>query len=330
MFGWLKKSGSGDRDPEQSGIRQRITLFPDAERTDREDNTHWPLPRGDHELRSTVVGVRFDNDDGTSRQRIIEEGVRAGDTLGYRIEGENARYPSAVAVLTPDGRQIGHLHSGLATDVRRWLADGHLVRLTANQIIYQPEETPRRAVRILVQIYHPSPEEQEQRLCLEAKILESSIKDSGHFNAANVGPLMTILSQERRHSYGKLAHSALEYGGPNYTFLTAQEKKALGLNTRKTYTRELVSFFNPKSLGVMEPKSLLYDLKAGAFYRTARTFSLAKMRKLGFIKRVSVQCSDGCAAIQRAERTFTISGAPALPLAECDRTCACTYAPVMD
>lgn len=65
---------------------------------------------------SKVVGVTFNNEDGSSRQKYIS-GLKAGDELTFRpvaIEG----HPEAVGVFTTDGKQLGHLTAELAGELR--------------------------------------------------------------------------------------------------------------------------------------------------------------------------------------------------------------------
>lgn len=65
---------------------------------------------------SKVVGVTFNNEDGSSRQKYISE-LKAGDELIFRpvaVEG----HPEAVGVFTSSGKQLGHLTAELAGELK--------------------------------------------------------------------------------------------------------------------------------------------------------------------------------------------------------------------
>lgn len=65
---------------------------------------------------SKVVGVTFNNDDGSSRQQIISK-LKAGDELVFRpvsVQG----HPEAVGVFTTGGKQLGHLTAELAGELK--------------------------------------------------------------------------------------------------------------------------------------------------------------------------------------------------------------------
>lgn len=64
------------------------------------------MSAGDFSLR--VVGERFDNEDGTSRQAEIG-GLAPGDPVKLVREPDNPHDPSAVAVFSDRGIRIGYL-----------------------------------------------------------------------------------------------------------------------------------------------------------------------------------------------------------------------------
>jgi hypothetical protein len=241
-------------------IRQTITLFgpPDWPSSPKIESAHRPKPEADREFYSSIAGVRYNNEDGSSRQQIIKDGIRPGDALGFRFEDDNPVDPFAVVVLTPDGRQAGYLHTrtesnGLAEEVRKWVADGSPVRLTVTEVTEGTPDKLTRGVNFLVQVYEPQPEEEQERILIEIQILQDLIVESGYFVPEKIPSLMAILGDERQHSFGKVTHSVLEYGGQNYPVLTREEKRTLTLNTRKTYTKALISYFNPSSLVIAHP-----------------------------------------------------------------------------
>ena len=77
------------------------------------------------EFSNTVAGVSFTNYDGKSRQEIIQRAVRRRMQLVLRPELNNPVVPGAIAVLTPNGEQIGYLKADLGDQVRRWVQFGY-------------------------------------------------------------------------------------------------------------------------------------------------------------------------------------------------------------
>lgn len=63
---------------------------------------------GINDFRLRVVGERFDNEDGTSRQEEIGR-LNVGDPIQLEREPSNPFDPSAVAVISPHGIRIGYL-----------------------------------------------------------------------------------------------------------------------------------------------------------------------------------------------------------------------------
>ncbi len=60
----------------------------------------------DDEIHLDVVGESFDNDDGTSRQEIIEKHVKVGTPVEFRFYAFKGQPACAVLV---DGKQIGNI-----------------------------------------------------------------------------------------------------------------------------------------------------------------------------------------------------------------------------
>lgn len=290
----------------------------------------WPEPRGDHELVSFVAGTGFANRDGSSRREIVEASVRPGDMLGFRIEEDNPEFPSAVAVFATNGKQLGYLPgtTGLAGQVRKWHKDGCIIRLTVNKITSGGSDDNSIRINLLVQVYEEHAEESAERISMEMKILEHAIERTGHFVQDQVSTLIAILQNEREHSYGKLVHSALDYGGDTYTPLSTSEKRSLGLNPRKRYTKELISYFLSPSLREIEPKDELYRLQTDAYYRAKRRCFVAKIKKLGFINYLAINNTHGCIGVAKLQGSaLYIADVPELPFPECDKVCSCYFEP---
>ncbi len=86
-----------------------------------------------------IVGVTFSNDDGTQRQAIIKRlvmTVRGGAavSLSLRREPYNEHDSNAVAVLAPDGKQIGYLARPVATTIAPLLDKGTHIRVTVEAV----------------------------------------------------------------------------------------------------------------------------------------------------------------------------------------------------
>lgn len=60
------------------------------------------------DININVVGVTFKNENGTSRQKILET-VSSGDILELRREPNNMYDINAIMVITEDGQQIGYI-----------------------------------------------------------------------------------------------------------------------------------------------------------------------------------------------------------------------------
>ena len=73
----------------------------------------------DRIIPTIVVGVTYDNDDGSSRQKIISR-CTEGEDLLLEHQPDNPHDPNAVAVVKKrTGEQIGFLEARLAKDIIR-------------------------------------------------------------------------------------------------------------------------------------------------------------------------------------------------------------------
>ena len=83
-------------------------------------------------ISSKVVGVTYDNEDGTSRQSILAS-CRAGEHL--RLEHRPVEQDqNAVAVLRCNGEQLGYLSRELAEDISVYLDAGARIDATITEI----------------------------------------------------------------------------------------------------------------------------------------------------------------------------------------------------
>ena len=70
-----------------------------------------------------IVGVTYDNDDGTNRQNIIKE-LTINTKLKLERDHENKHDLNAVKVLTEDGRQLGWLNKTVARKIAGKIEEG--------------------------------------------------------------------------------------------------------------------------------------------------------------------------------------------------------------
>jgi hypothetical protein len=98
MFGWL--FGSTKR-----------TAPPDSPRA----TAHLSL--GERRIKTKVVGVSFNNADGTRREDLIISKCREGDVLILKRDPRNKYDTNAIGVHLSSGEQIGHLSAALARDL---------------------------------------------------------------------------------------------------------------------------------------------------------------------------------------------------------------------
>ena len=68
-----------------------------------------------------IAGVTFKNDDGVSRQTILED-LNEGDFLDLK-DDSSAKYPEAIGVYDQEGRKIGNLPKVAAESLREILGD---------------------------------------------------------------------------------------------------------------------------------------------------------------------------------------------------------------
>ncbi len=76
---------------------------------------------------SKIAGVSFANDDGVSRQQIIEQACRQYACLRIVPECDNPRDPNALAVLTASGARIGYIRKGLRQELLGYILGGYVV-----------------------------------------------------------------------------------------------------------------------------------------------------------------------------------------------------------
>ena len=160
-------------------------------------------------------------------------------------------------------------------------------------------------------------------------LLEAAMRTSGFFRTEKIPELVSKL-RSGSSPFARVNTIAAFEGGQ---ILSVEEKRALGLNTRMKYSRELIECFVPTSLKTIEPKSVLENMHVGAFHRVERKRELLRFRELGFVKQIKIiPCGDedDCSKIKRLRKIHDLDKVPELPLPGCTAPCCrCMYEPIL-
>jgi hypothetical protein len=150
----------------------------------------------------------------------------------------------------------------------------------------------------------------------------AEIAQSGYFKAEKLPMLSEMVHRITRPGYGYLDPFSYE------DCLTLDEKKALGLNTRQKYSREMVECFSDAGLHHENPKEILKVLYYKIFHKISRKYELIRMKEVG-IKTVKIEdCGDerDCQKIKKLKKLWPIDQVPELPLSGCtSEYCRCSY-----
>jgi hypothetical protein len=157
------------------------------------------------------------------------------------------------------------------------------------------------------------------------KLLEASVIASGYFRQEKIPELISILRGDS-DPFGR-TNTKVAFDGDS--FLTVEEKRKLGLNTRMKYSKKFIEYFDPTSFKTIEPKDALECMHLDAFHRVSRKKELLKLKKLGFVEKVKiVPVGDllDCKGIKQLRKIYNIEEVPELPLPGCDASfCRCYY-----
>lgn len=175
-----------------------------------------------------------------------------------------------------------------------------------------------------------------QEISEEARVIEEElrlakqlIKESGLIKEEKLDQLLMVLAGSRS-PFERLAVKQLTEGEP---YLTAEEKKNLGLNSRMKYSKQFIDYFQTDVLPNIEPKSAIENIRLDAWHRAHRQGELDKLKRLGFVSHVKIMsCDDGgdCKQVIKFKGKYPLDNAPELPLKECNATfCRCYYEPVI-
>lgn len=161
------------------------------------------------------------------------------------------------------------------------------------------------------------------------RLLEANIRTSGLFRGDKIPELVSKL--RGGSSLFARVNTKIVFEGD--TYLSVEEKRALGLNTRMKYSKAFIEYFDPTTLIATEPKSVIEDMHLNAFHRVARKRDLVNFRELGFVthvKIVPVGDARDCNEIKRFKKIHDLSRVPDLPLPECTSPyCRCLYEPIL-
>jgi len=145
------------------------------------------------------------------------------------------------------------------------------------------------------------------------KLLETSITASGFFRLEKIPELISNL-RDGSIPFGRVNTKVVF---DNDLFLTVEEKKMLGLNTRMKYSKKFIEYFDPLAFKTIEPKITLERMYLDAFHRGSQKNELLKLKKLGFVKKIKIVATgdgDDCKKIKRFKKIYNIEEAPELLL----------------
>ncbi len=118
--------------------------------------------------------------------------------------------------------------------------------------------------------------------------------------------------------------------------LSPDEKKALGLNTRLTITKEMVEVLNEKAIRLAYPSSVLTEMWSRATTKKSRHDQLEKLRASAVKKYKLITCGNGedciwCQAHQEQEfqAQFDLESAIAANCT-CEPYCKCLVQPIIE
>jgi len=126
--------------------RRHIKVSPDAS---LEEVNELLERRGIRHYHSKVVGVTFENDDGTIRQDIIA-GCELFEKLRLEYDENHPEYPNAIRVHRESGEKLGHLGSELATEVMEKIKQGYAFMVFIKNLTGGVEGAENLGVNVLI------------------------------------------------------------------------------------------------------------------------------------------------------------------------------------
>lgn len=110
--------------------------------------------------------------------------------------------------------------------------------------------------------------------------------------------------------------------------LSLEEKKDLGLNSRRKYSRELINGLTTKGLKAEDPNDLLKNIWFQNFHKISRKYELNRLKELGLKYVQILNCGDerDCKSVKHCKKRWPINEVPELPLPGCNADyCRCCY-----
>jgi hypothetical protein len=158
-----------------------------------------------------------------------------------------------------------------------------------------------------------------------SRLLRSRLDASGYFVLDRVPDLVSRL----RRSHRPFQRASIDAVTDGADLLSANEKRALGLNTHRRYSRDFIGFFRTETLPDIDPKTLLSAMQQAVSFEVSRRRTLSQYRQSKVVKTVRIfplGDPDSCAAVRKLKQRFTLNNAPSLPLPGCDAAvCRCSY-----
>lgn len=154
---------------------------------------------------------------------------------------------------------------------------------------------------------------------VEARLLRSAV-----FKPDQVPVLLSKLRATNR-PFGR---TNVEGAMAGETYLSADEKRALGLNARMKYSHAFIAMCDPQALATVEPKNHLAVIYVAAYWAAQRIKQLSEFRRIGIVLRVKISPggeADPC-DLANSKRTFRLDLAPTLPHPKCKcECCTCSF-----
>lgn len=112
-------------------------------------------------------------------------------------------------------------------------------------------------------------------------------------------------------------------------YLTAEQKRKIGLNTRMKFSKYFVSTLSDEGIASADPKQLFKNLYLQASNIIWRESELEDMKDSGikFVTIMTLDGANGCKCSKKIDgKRFPIDSAPVFPLPNCDSPhCLCSY-----
>jgi hypothetical protein len=154
------------------------------------------------------------------------------------------------------------------------------------------------------------------------KNLRENLVESGLFKSDFIDSAILKIKDKYKYFDDLTYMNALDTG----RVLSLEEKKKIGLPTRRKYFEGFIAFIDVKNLHGRCPRSIFGNVLSRAWFRTHQAIELAKIKASPYVKTVKILVVDDCSAIEAAPKTYATNATPILPLPGCDAACCrCSY-----